>query len=393
MRTCRHWCRHWICMLGCATLVTCTALCCALWRCRTEKSNAHHASHTESGRKIARQRAEQRWQLCERLCQRLPLHLAVAGTLLWCVGKWARPAAYGRLSINRPRIDPACQAALEGACWLQRTWGGPFCRDCVTAVEEHSQSAAECTMDMLESFCELPGRLWACEGPAACQKPLAMVNPRLQARWGPNREDVNSPYSDTAASCWDENSFGPPGGRWRGEGPFIPDLVSEWLTTERCKASRRIVGSDINLFKRKLGICNRTVTVVTIGGSVTCGRNLGRKEGRTDNLCPYSPVEHECKNESYPQLLSSALNEWRLNICCDSEESRYDSVEKVVVHNLCVSGAGSNFWANKVQSDPAVFEQADLIIVETAQNDVRTPQNKLVRRQQRIFILSLLYRL
>ena len=115
---------------------------------------------------------------------------------------------------------------------------------------------------------------------------------------------------------------------------------------------------EYDRLKTKLST-NATVQIVAVGGSVTCAQTIGR-------WYPDSPRWN--LNNTWPKYLETYL---RQHHACHS--SSYNP-SRIVVHNLCISGAGSNVWVDKVmewrQIKSHVLNVADLVIVEAALNDV-----------------------
>ncbi|KAJ1459157.1 hypothetical protein M885DRAFT_495699 [Pelagophyceae sp. CCMP2097] len=168
-------------------------------------------------------------------------------------------------------------------------------------------------------------------------------------------------WAGDEGSCFD-SAFGSPrrtGIGGEAEGPEY------WLTKAMCARARTVVGNGDALvkFSQRLKECSHALVVVAVGGSVTCGRNLDKHN--VDALCPHKNGLYECKSEAWPARLESLLIARRLKYCA--------SGAAVVVQNLCKSSTGTEYANNMVVGGDwdAQLTHADLIIVETATNDVQ----------------------
>ena len=113
-------------------------------------------------------------------------------------------------------------------------------------------------------------------------------------------------------TCYDVRTFGRAWGGNAGTRARAPDYTDRVLPLERCAAARRVAGAGARRarFRRKLADCARELVVVALGGSVSCGRNLGKgwKPPRADSLCVNRSTEYECKEEAFPALFGAALD-------------------------------------------------------------------------------------
>ncbi|KAJ1448585.1 hypothetical protein M885DRAFT_501003 [Pelagophyceae sp. CCMP2097] len=151
-------------------------------------------------------------------------------------------------------------------------------------------------------------------------------------------------------SCFD-SAFGSPrrtGIGGEAEGPEY------WLTKAMCARARTVVGNGDALvkFSQRLKECSHALVVVATKHNV-------------DALCPHKNGLYECKSEAWPARLESLLIARRLKYCA--------SGAAVVVQNLCKSSTGTEYANNMVVGGDwdAQLTHADLIIVETATNDVQ----------------------
>ena len=170
-------------------------------------------------------------------------------------------------------------------------------------------------------------------------------------------------------TCYDAGTFGRAWGGNVGT-RMRADYTDGLLPLARCDAARRVAGGAERRarFRRKLADCSRPLVVVALGGSVSCGRNLGKgwKPPRADSLCFNSSTEYECKEEAFPALLGAALTARRLARCGAAP------APVVSVVNLCKSQCGSNYFVHELAAAdaPDVVHRADLVLVETSTNDV-----------------------
>jgi len=108
---------------------------------------------------------------------------------------------------------------------------------------------------------------------------------------------------------------------------------------------------------------NAAVNIVAVGGSVTCGQTRGK-------WYPDSPGLN--LNNTWAKYLETYLRQYHDHACHSS--SSYHQSSRIKVHNLCLEGAGSNVWVDKVlewrQKKTHIINIADLVIVEAALNDV-----------------------
>ena len=171
------------------------------------------------------------------------------------------------------------------------------------------------------------------------------------------------------AGCFDELTFGRAWGGNNGTKAH-QDYTGEVLSpTTVCDAARTVAGADepFARLRRKIMECERDINIVALGGSVSCGHNLGKrwKPVRQDSLCPDSEWNAECKEEAFPALLGRAIATHRRLLCGGG-----GAVGAVRVLNHCKSASGSNYFVQKIASSPDMFHNADLVVVETSTNDV-----------------------
>lgn len=177
------------------------------------------------------------------------------------------------------------------------------------------------------------------------------------------------------AGCFDELTFGRAWGGNNGTEAH-KDYTGEVLTPRSvCDAARTVTGADeaLDRLRRKLGECERDLTIVALGGSVSCGRNTERT--RSDHLCPEQDRLYECKEQSFPALLGQAIATRRQALCGGGGDGGDGGdggggIGTVRVMNHCRSAAGSNFFVSWIASSPDAFHNADLVVVETSTNDV-----------------------
>lgn len=125
----------------------------------------------------------------------------------------------------------------------------------------------------------------------------------------------------------------------------------------------------------------RGLTVAVLGASISCGSSgaAGADKGRAPCKSAGSRLgapQLYCKEEAWPAFLEEMLN------------ARWPCVSgRHTVANLCQAGVGSDYWSNRIAawlargSDDALHPlmRADLVVVETANNDISTSNDNIKR--------------
>ena len=103
-------------------------------------------------------------------------------------------------------------------------------------------------------------------------------------------------------------------------------------------------------------------TIVVLGGSVSCNRNVGNRTDADASAEPQAP-DAPLADSGWPQQLAAIL--------------RWCGEQSVKVVNLCKGSTGTDYWLNRLRFDRAVRD-ATVVIVETANNDADHEQTEVL---------------
>lgn len=104
-------------------------------------------------------------------------------------------------------------------------------------------------------------------------------------------------------------------------------------------------------------------TIVVLGGSVSCNRNVGNRTDADASAEPQAP-DAPLAESGWPQQLAAILRR------CGGEQS-------VEIVNLCKGSTGTDYWLNRLRFDRAIRD-ATVVIVETANNDPDHEQTEVL---------------
>lgn len=192
------------------------------------------------------------------------------------------------------------------------------------------------------------GAPWSHAGPSPHQAPpLLLVPPGAGRRLAEVRA---APNSRLGPGCSHRCNFG------------VAPLRSAVRDVTYMLSSRQCAASTTNWGVRPRSGIDLS-TIVVIGGSVSCNRNVGNRTDPDASAEPQAP-DAPLAEQGWPQQLAAILRQ------CGSEQS-------VEVVNLCKGSTGTDYWLNRLRFDRSV-RNATVVIVETALNDPDDEQTEVL---------------
>ena len=140
------------------------------------------------------------------------------------------------------------------------------------------------------------------------------------------------------------------------------------LTQQQCDAATTNWGAPPVWGGRVAGGSTGRLTVVVLGGSVSCAQNQGRRRDPDVTALPKSYPVDPTNEAAWPHQLQQLL-----------QSCRAQGAATMQVLNLCANGEGSDSWVagvgaaltNVKQVRFEALRRADVVLVETGVNDVK----------------------